>query len=197
MDVPKGTRADAIPTVRGTRLIGNLVDFMRRPVDFLADAFRHYGAIFRVGFGGSKAIFVGGTAARDVLLYRVSTYHAPLNHAGYDWFSYPPNMPAMCSAAPPAIANATEQQWRAMLPPLDIARETLDQEYLLTCLILPGHRLGEYSSSEFTAPRVKPLVDAFVAELEGIEATITMRNLARPVAFPWMLPSCTTASVAS
>jgi arachidonate 15-lipoxygenase len=101
-----------------------------------------------------------------------------VNFPQFDLMSYVPNMPlAGYRPAPTSKAPATEADYLAMLPPLDMAELQLDLGYLLGSLHYT--QLGQYPPDRFRDPRVEPLLKGFQKRLGEIDRTITERNRTR------------------
>src|SRR5262249_35732652 len=83
---------------------------------------------------------------RDVVtfvIFTCSVQHAAVNFPQYDLMSYVPNMPlAGYRPAPTSKTPATEADYLAMLPPLDIAELQLSLGYILGSLHYS--QLGQY-----------------------------------------------------
>src|SRR5262249_6366616 len=83
-----------------------------------------------------------------------------------------PNMPlAGYRAAPTSKTPATEADYLAMLPPLDMAELQLDLGYLLGSLRYS--QLGRYAPDRFQDTRVGPLLKSFQKRLEDTDRTST------------------------
>jgi arachidonate 15-lipoxygenase len=117
---------------------------------------------------------------RDVVtfvLFTCSVQHAAVNFPQFDLMSYAPNMPlAGYRPAPTGKAPATEADYLAMLPPLDMAELQLDLGYLLGSLHYT--QLGQYGD-RFRDPQVAPLLRNFQNQLGEIDRTIAERNRTR------------------
>lgn len=112
------------------------------------------------------------------IIYTCSVQHAAVNFPQYDCMSYVPNMPlAGYRPAPTAKKGATEADFIAMLPPLDMAELQMD----LGCLLGRTHytELGHYASNQFRDPRVAEPLGRFQSRLKDIGATIQERNRSR------------------
>ncbi len=112
------------------------------------------------------------------LIYTCSVQHAAVNFPQYDCMSYVPNMPlAGYRPAPTSKTGATEADYVAMLPTLDMAELQMDLGYLLGTVHYT--QLGQYPNGNFRDQRVAPLLQSFQNRLSDIGATIAGRNLAR------------------
>jgi arachidonate 15-lipoxygenase len=118
---------------------------------------------------------------RDVVTFVIftsSVQHAAVNFPQFDVMSYAPVMPlAGYRPAPTSKAPATEADYLAMLPPLDMAEVQLALGYLLGTLRYS--QLGQYAPGRFGDPRVEPLVRSFQTRLEDIDRTIAEANRTR------------------
>lgn len=74
---PQPQKLRVVPRVPGRRLLGNLVEFWRRPVGFLADAYHTHGSVFRFDLPTSHSVVIGGPDARDFLLADDRKPHTP------------------------------------------------------------------------------------------------------------------------
>lgn len=126
------------------------------------------------------------------IIHRASTYHAAINYDWWDWMGHVPNGPSVCVAPLPGPGEPS--RLLDMLPPLQVAWETIDQIYGVSRIAV--NRLGEYPLG-FADPRVRPHLEVYRRELAEVEARIEARNRARPVPYTCLLPSRTTASINS
>lgn len=121
------------------------------------------------------------SALTDVLtmvVFTCSVQHAAVNFPQYDVMSYAPRMPfAAYAAAPTAKTGATEGDYLALLPPLNIAEQQMEIGYLLGSVRYST--LGQYSARAFLDPRVADPLAAFQRRLAEIGSTITGRNEVR------------------
>ncbi|MFO0802378.1 MAG: lipoxygenase family protein [Gemmataceae bacterium] len=112
------------------------------------------------------------------VIFTCSVQHAAVNFPQYDLMSYAPMMPlASYRPAPASKAPATQDDYLAMLPPMDMAELQMELGYLLGTLHYT--QLGQYESDHFRDPRVAPLLEAFQQRLGAVNATIAERNLTR------------------
>jgi arachidonate 15-lipoxygenase len=138
----------------------------------------------------------GGTISRvadlcdlaTLILSTCSVQHAAVNFPQYDIMSYVPQMPlAGYSAAPTAKTGATEADYLAMLPTLDVAELQVELGYILGSVRYT--QLGRYRADWFDDQRVlKPMAD-FQKNIAAIGATITERNLARLRPYGFLEPA--------
>jgi arachidonate 15-lipoxygenase len=118
----------------------------------------------------------------DVLtfvIYTCSVQHAAVNFPQYDIMSYAPKMPlASYRPAPTSKDPATEADFLAMLPTLDMAELQLELGYMLGSIRYT--ELGKYSDGRFAQDRrVGPLLHRFHQSIAGAGATIRERNRQR------------------
>jgi arachidonate 15-lipoxygenase len=112
------------------------------------------------------------------VIFTSSVQHAAVNFPQFDLMSYAPNMPlAGYRPAPKSKAPATEADYLAMLPPLDMAELQMILGYLLGTLRYT--QLGQYGSDLAGDPRVAPLLGVFQQRLGEIDRTIAERNRTR------------------
>lgn len=112
------------------------------------------------------------------IIYTCSVQHAAVNFPQYDCMSYVPNMPlAGYRPAPTSKHGATEADFIAMLPPLDMAELQMD----LGCLLGRTHytELGQYAANQFRDPQVAEPLSRFQSRLKDIGTTIAERNRSR------------------
>ena len=113
-----------------------------------------------------------------MVIFTCSVQHAAVNFPQYELMSYVPNMPlAMYKPAPTSREGATEQDYLATLPPMDMAELQMDLGYLLGTTHYT--QLGQYSKGQFRDPSVSEPLSNFQHELSGIGATIRQRNQTR------------------
>jgi arachidonate 15-lipoxygenase len=131
------------------------------------------------GIGPEDADSVSALA--DVLtmvVFTCSVQHAAVNFPQYDVMSYAPRMPfAAYAPAPKSKTGATEADYLAVLPPLNIAEQQMEIGYLLGSVRYTT--LGRYGPRAFRDPRVAEPMAAFQARLAEIGTTIEERNLVR------------------
>jgi arachidonate 15-lipoxygenase len=114
------------------------------------------------------------------VLFTCSVQHAAVNFPQYDLMSYAPNMPlAGYRPAPTKKSGATEADYLAMLPPMDMAELQMELGYLLGGQHYT--QLGEYDDDYFDDPRIAPLLGLFQKRLREIDGLITDRNRIRRV----------------
>ena len=137
----------------------------------------------RIGGMPNDGTFHTFEELRDVaafIIHTCSVQHAAVNFPQFDLMSYAPNMPlAGYQPAPTSKAPATEADYLAMLPPLDMAEIQLDLGYMLGGLHYTI--LGHYESDRFRDPRVTPLLGNFRRRLKEIDRTIAERNRSRRI----------------
>lgn len=112
------------------------------------------------------------------VIFTSSVQHAAVNFPQYDLMSYVPNMPlANYRPAPTTKTGATEADWIAMLPTLDMAELQME----LGCLLGTVHytQLGRYEKDQFEDPRAAAPLARFQQKLAEIGTTIARRNTTR------------------
>lgn len=113
-----------------------------------------------------------------VVIFTCSVQHAAVNFPQYDLMSYCPRMPlAGYRPAPTSKTGATEADYLALLPPLDMAELQMELGYLLGTM--KYSRLGHYGEDRFADPRVAEPLGRFRERIEAIGGTIAGRNLSR------------------
>ena len=102
--------------------------------------------------------------------------------------SYVPQMPlAGYSAAPTTKSGATQDQYLAMLPTMDMAELQVELGYILGSVRYT--QLGHYSPNHFADLRVNaPLLD-LQHTIKQIDTTIADRNRQRPRPYQFLLPT--------
>lgn len=114
-----------------------------------------------------------------LVIFTGSAQHAAVNFPQLSVMSYAPAMPTAGYQPTSAITSqSTEQDFLALLPPLEQAQLGLNLLHLLGSVYFT--QLGQYERNHFTDPRVAPLLKAFQTQLTMIESTINQRNLNRP-----------------
>jgi arachidonate 15-lipoxygenase len=135
----------------------------------------------RIGGMPNDGAFHTVEELRDVVsfvIFTCSVQHAAVNFPQYDLMSYAPNMPlAGYRPAPMSKTPATEADYLAMLPPLDMAELQMDLGYLLGAMRYT--QLGQYGHALGADPRVRPLQKIFQQRLNEINRTITEQNRTR------------------
>ena len=112
------------------------------------------------------------------ILFTCSVQHAAVNFPQYDLMSYAPNMPlAAYRPAPLCKTGATEEDYLAMLPPMDMAELQMELGYLLGTLRYT--QLGQYEEGWFKDPRVEPLLAEFQQRLATVNTVIEESNATR------------------
>jgi arachidonate 15-lipoxygenase len=127
--------------------------------------------------GGPPATVAELTDVLTLVVFTCSVQHAAVNFPQYDLMSYIPNMPlAAYAPAPTTKTGATEADYLAMLPPLDMAELQLELGYLLGTVHYT--QLGEYGD-QFTDQRVSAPLDRFKDRVSAIGDAIADRNTRR------------------
>ena len=128
-----------------------------------------------------------------LVLFTCSTQHAAVNFPQYDLMSYVPRMPlASYQPAPTSKTGATEADYLAMLPPMDMAELQVELGFLLGSIRYT--QLGQYPAGHFVDPRVAEPLAAFQERLRTIGKTIEVRNtVRRPYGF--LMPASVPQSI--
>ena len=133
------------------------------------------------------------------IIYIAGPQHASVNYAQFPMMSYMPSVGGTIYSAPPTRSQSLENAdaLMAWYPPLDVALYTSAFEYLLSQVQFDT--FGHYDSNNrvpyFQDPRIPPMVADFQDALALIEIEIRKRNKARPIPYPFQLPSMIPNSV--
>ncbi len=113
------------------------------------------------------------------VIYTSSVQHAAVNFPQYDRMSYVPNMPlSSYRPVPTQKTGATEADFIAMLPTLDMAELQMELGYMLGDVYYT--ELGKYDASQFHHdPRVLEALKRFQQSIAAAGTTITERNQQR------------------
>jgi arachidonate 15-lipoxygenase len=112
------------------------------------------------------------------VIYTCSVQHAAVNFPQYDCMSYVPNMPlAGYRPAPTSKTGATEADFIAMLPTLDMAELQVELGYLLGSVHYT--ELGQYGRHHFQDQRVSAPLQTFQKRMVDIGQIINERNQTR------------------
>jgi arachidonate 15-lipoxygenase len=112
------------------------------------------------------------------VIFTCSVQHAAVNFPQYDCMSYVPNMPlAGYRPAPTSKTGATEADFIAMLPTLDMAELQMELGYLLGTVHYT--ELGKYAPDHFIDARVTDPLHQFQLRLIEIGRIIKERNQSR------------------
>lgn len=112
------------------------------------------------------------------VIYTCSVQHAAVNFPQYDCMSYVPNMPlAGYRPAPTSKTGATEADFIAMLPTLDMAELQMELGYLLGTVHYT--ELGQYANGQFRDQRTSAPLKQFQQQMADIGKTIAERNQSR------------------
>lgn len=112
------------------------------------------------------------------LIFSGSALHAAMNFPVMDEMAYVPNSPFGAYADRPTRTDGwTEQDWLAVLPPMDQAQRQMDVAWLLGACRYG--KLGDYASGHFADPRIAPVLARFKERLAEVESTIDDRNTHR------------------
>jgi arachidonate 15-lipoxygenase len=118
------------------------------------------------------------TDVLTMVVFTCSVQHAAVNFPQYDVMSYAPRMPfAAYAPAPTTKTGATEADYLALLPPLNIAEQQMEIGYLLGSVRYST--LGHYGPRAFHDPRVAEPLASFQRRLAEIGMTIAGRNEVR------------------
>ncbi|MFN0051533.1 MAG: lipoxygenase family protein [Planctomycetales bacterium] len=135
----------------------------------------------RINGLGNDAVLGSRSRLVDIVatvIYTSSVQHAAVNFPQFDLMSYVPNLPlAGYTPAPTAKQGATEADYLAMLPPLDMAELQLNLGFLLGGIHYTT--LGQYGLLHFRDGRVKAPLAKFHKALQEIGTTISQRNQSR------------------
>jgi arachidonate 15-lipoxygenase len=129
----------------------------------------------------------------SLIIYTAGPQHASVNYAQYPLMSYMPSVAGTIYQPPPARSTKVDSIDDVMkwYPPLDVALYTFLFEYLLSEVQYDTFGRYEHNARDpyFTDLRVQPLVADMQAELSQVETEIRKRNHARPMPYPFQLPS--------
>jgi arachidonate 15-lipoxygenase len=129
----------------------------------------------------------------SLILYTAGPQHASVNYAQYPLMSYMPSVAGTIYQPPPKRSTvvASTDDVMKWYPPLDVALYTFLFEFLLSQVQYDTFGRYEHNARDpyFTDLRVQPLVADLQAELSSIETGIRQRNQARPMPYPFQLPS--------
>jgi hypothetical protein len=92
-----------------------------------------------------------------------------------------------------AGATTDEATLLSVMAPYNMAMLQISTAYQLSSVRL--NHLGQYPHFHFRDGAVKPLVEAFKADLEAAEATISDRDGRRFLSYPYLKPSAIPASI--
>jgi arachidonate 15-lipoxygenase len=143
----------------------------------------------RLRYDGSKLTTVEDLCDLiTLIIFNSSAQHAALNSPQGALMGFTPAFPmGAYLPAPTEVEGVTEEEWLAMLPPLERAAQQLELGYRLATV---NHStLGYYRRQHFRDPRVQPLLRTFQTRLKEAESTIRERNKTREVPYEFLLPS--------
>lgn len=137
------------------------------------------------GLGAGPATIDALVTLVTQLVFAGSAVHAAMNFPVADELTVIPASPFGAWAAPPTRTGGwTEQDWLAMLPPMDAAQRQFD-----TALLLGLSRVGSLGDYDpFDDPRAAAAASTYRAELAQVEAEIAARNATRDP-YVHLLPS--------
>lgn len=124
------------------------------------------------------------------IIFRASAYHASINYPLYDFCFAPSGPTAGYGPGPTGTEADTEEALRHMLPPEDIAYESVAIYYPLQ---LKLNELGQYD--KFADERVAPLLKTLQAQLHLADNEIRRRNETRPLPYLYYAPTEATQSI--
>ena len=128
------------------------------------------------------------------ILFTASAQHWALNGPLNTLMTYVPYYPmGAYQPRPTATSGATEADFLNVLPPIEQAQRQFGAAYLMGSADYT--HLGEYPRGHFSDDRVRPLLEAFGASLDHVEAIIDERNRTRAVPYPFMRPSVIPQSI--
>ncbi len=124
------------------------------------------------------------------IIFRASSYHASINYSLYDFCFAASGPTSVYGPGPFGTAEDTEGALREMLPPEDLAYESVAIYWPLTAKL---NRLGEYEA--FEDPRVAPLLQTLQSRLAEVDRSIRQADAARPLSYLYYAPSEATQSI--
>lgn len=147
-----------------------------------------------IGEDGQLNTFAGLVRLVQQVIWRITAYHNVINYTVYDMMSFPPNL-TTAQFAPPPVKGRTydEGDLRAMLPPLELVFEILDDVWVVGNT--QTNQLGQYCPWAFGDGRVWPLVADFQYALKDIELATRARDAERYASFWYLFPSRIAASI--
>lgn len=127
------------------------------------------------------------------IIYIAGPQHASVNYAQYPLMSYMPSVAGTIYQPAPGKDTQlnSEDDCLAWYPPLDVSLYTFLFEYLLSGVQYDtfGHYSEDPKIPYFKDRRLSQGLSQFQEELAHIESTIRKRNRARPMDYPFQLPS--------
>jgi len=128
------------------------------------------------------------------IVWTATCAHSALNYAQFPGGGFVPNAPgALYAEAPTEETPDTEEQWMAMLPPMNQALLQFNILYQLSSIQVT--RLGRYPWGWFQDRRVGTLLRALRRDLDRAENEILARDATRFLSYPYLRPSRTGQSV--
>jgi arachidonate 15-lipoxygenase len=128
------------------------------------------------------------------VLYTCSVQHAAVNFPQADYMTWCPAMPlALYGSAPVSSHGATEADYLAMLPTLDMAELQLEVCDLLGSVHYT--QLGQYAHGHFADPRVAASLQRFQQRLADVGRQIETRNSSRKRPYRTLLPGSIPQSI--
>ena len=127
------------------------------------------------------------------IIYIAGPQHASVNYAQYPLMSYMPSVAGTIYQPAPTKETElkAEKDCLAWYPPLDVSMYTFLFEYLLSGVQYDtfGHYSEDPKIPYFKDRRLTYALSEFQDELADIEVKIRKRNKARPMEYPFQLPS--------
>ena len=128
------------------------------------------------------------------IIFTASAQHWALNGPLDTLMAYVPYYPiAAYQPRPRATSGATEKDFLALLPPIELAQTQFFASYLMGSVNYTT--LGEYARGWFDDERIRPLLTAFKTALNDVEAAINARNQQRTVPYTFLKPSVIPQSI--
>ncbi len=144
--------------------------------------------------GGAFQVVDDVVETLTFVLYTCSVQHAAVNFPQADYMTWCPAMPlALYGSAPRSTQGATEADYLAMLPTLDMAELQLEVCDLLGSVHYT--QLGQYATGHFVDPRVQEPLRQFQRRLADVGVQIANRNAARKRPYRTLLPASIPQSI--
>lgn len=124
------------------------------------------------------------------IVFRASSYHASINYPLYDFCFAPSGPTSVYGPGPFGDASDTEEALRQMIPPEDLAYESVAIYWPLTAKL---NRLGQYAP--FADPQVAPLLQTLQSRLAEVDQRIRQADASRPLSYLYYAPSEATQSI--
>ncbi|MGE0327403.1 MAG: lipoxygenase family protein, partial [Polyangiaceae bacterium] len=124
------------------------------------------------------------------IIFRASSYHASINYPLYDFCFAASGPTSVYGPGPYGNDSDTQDALRQMLPPEDLAYESVAIYWPLTAKL---NRLGQYAP--FADPAVAPLLQTLQSRLNDVDAHIRQADASRPLSYLYYAPSEATQSI--